>query len=407
MAIAKRLFAGAALQTTLSSSISNADTTIAIVSDTGWPSGTEEFFVVIDPDQANEEKLLVTRSTTTLTAASTAKRGLDGTVAAAHSAGAVIYPCVTATDLDEANGFVSTLTTKGDLLVQGSSDVGRLPVGSNNQMLVADSAQSLGVKWAAPPDLGDLGDVNLSGLSDGDTIQYDSSSGDWLPASSAGSAQVPVGTILETLRDSAPTGYLLCQGQTLTGADVAYPLLWAALGATFKSGSNIVLPDLRGRVNIGAGTGAGLTARTLGATGGTETHTLTTAEMPVHTHTQNAHTHTQNAHTHTQNAHGHLGSTSFLGEHTHNSKDFPLEPSPGTFAAGTNKRGRESGSVNQATSFAGDHSHTVNIVNTTATNQNATATNQNATATNNNAGSGGAHQNMQPFVVVNKMIRVA
>jgi hypothetical protein len=208
MAIARRLFSGAALQTTLSSSISSGDTTIQIVADTGWPSGAEEFFVVIDPDQANEEKVLVTRSTTTLTAASTAKRGVDGTVAAAHSAGAVIYPCVTATDLDEANGFVSTLTTKGDLLVQGSSDVGRLPVGSNNQMLVADSAQSLGVKWVTPPaipDLGDLGDVDLAGLADGDVIRYDSASGDWLPGFAVNAFNTVTATTSTTVTVSTQT----------------------------------------------------------------------------------------------------------------------------------------------------------------------------------------------------------
>ena len=44
------------------------------------------------------------------------------------------------------------------------------------------------------------------------------------------------------------------------------------------------LPDLRGRTSIGKGTGSGLSARTIGATGGEETHTLTTAEIPSHTH---------------------------------------------------------------------------------------------------------------------------
>ena len=42
----------------------------------------------------------------------------------------------------------------------------------------------------------------------------------------------------------------------------------------------------------------------------------------------------------------------------------------------------------------------VNTENATAVNQNATATNQNATATNQNTGGGGAHANVQPYVVV-------
>jgi hypothetical protein len=44
-------------------------------------------------------------------------------------------------------GATSPLTTKGDIYVYGSSDT-RLPVGSNDQILVADSNESLGLKWA-------------------------------------------------------------------------------------------------------------------------------------------------------------------------------------------------------------------------------------------------------------------
>lgn len=44
------------------------------------------------------------------------------------------------------------------------------------------------------------------------------------------------------------------------------------------------LPDLRGRVAVGAGSGEDLTPRELGKTGGEEKHTLTIDEMPKHTH---------------------------------------------------------------------------------------------------------------------------
>ena len=41
-------------------------------------------------------------------------------------------------------------------------------------------------------------------------------------------------------------------------------------------------------------------------TGGAKTVTLTSTEMPSHTHVQDVHTHIQDAHTHVQNAHSHL-----------------------------------------------------------------------------------------------------
>ncbi len=44
-----------------------------------------------------------------------------------------------------------TATTKGDLLVRGASALGRVAVGSNDQMLVADSAEASGVKWTDTP----------------------------------------------------------------------------------------------------------------------------------------------------------------------------------------------------------------------------------------------------------------
>ena len=47
-------------------------------------------------------------------------------------------------------GTVSPLTTKGDLYGYGSGNA-RIPVGTNNYVLVADSGQTLGLKWAAVP----------------------------------------------------------------------------------------------------------------------------------------------------------------------------------------------------------------------------------------------------------------
>lgn len=55
-------------------------------------------------------------------------------------------------------GGGSLLTTKGDVLTYSTSSV-RLPVGTNNQVLTADSAQAAGIKWAAVSPLTTKGDV--------------------------------------------------------------------------------------------------------------------------------------------------------------------------------------------------------------------------------------------------------
>jgi hypothetical protein len=57
---------------------------------------------------------------------------------------------LTTTDQSSFGDAITTLTTKGDLLGRNSTDLARLPVGSDDQVLTADSAQALGIKWATP-----------------------------------------------------------------------------------------------------------------------------------------------------------------------------------------------------------------------------------------------------------------
>ncbi len=98
-----------------------------------------------------------------------------------------------------------------------------------------------------------------------------------------------------------PTGWLFCYGQNVNR--LTYAALFAAIGTTYGAGDGSTtfgLPDLRGRVVAGqddmGGSSAnrltnqsgGLNGDTLGASGGSETHTLTTPEIPAHTHTMGA-----------------------------------------------------------------------------------------------------------------------
>jgi microcystin-dependent protein len=82
----------------------------------------------------------------------------------------------------------------------------------------------------------------------------------------------------------APRGWALCQGQIL--AISQNPALFALIG-TFYGGNGqttFALPDLRGRAVVGAGSGPGLSAYSIGEPGGTETTTLIGAQLPTHNH---------------------------------------------------------------------------------------------------------------------------
>lgn len=182
--------------------------------------------------------------------------------------------------------------------------------------------------------------------------------------------QNPPGTSLNFRGGTVPYGYLLEDGAIVSR--VTYARLFEAIGTTYGAGdgsTTFKLPDSRGRADIGSGTGSSLTARTLGQSGGSETHTLTESEMPSHTHIQNSHNHTQNPHSH-----------AFSWTVVSGGNPNHLET---TMTARANY---DDGSVRKNT---GD----------------TTATNNASTATNQNTGGGSAHNNMQPFLVATKMIK--
>jgi microcystin-dependent protein len=83
----------------------------------------------------------------------------------------------------------------------------------------------------------------------------------------------------------APKHWAFCQGQLLSIAQNT--ALFSILGTTYGGNgqTTFALPDLRGRVPVGAGTGPGLSPIALGEMAGTPTVTLLTSNLPAHTHT--------------------------------------------------------------------------------------------------------------------------
>lgn len=137
--------------------------------------------------------------------------------------------------------------------------------------------------------------AQLMGMLDEDDMASDS---DELPATqqsikayadAIAAFTVPTGTVLPFAGASAdrPSGWLTCNGAAVSRTD--YADLFAVIGTTYGAGDGSTtfnVPDLRGRTVVGQGTGTApdRSFKALGEADGTETHTLTVNEMPAHNH---------------------------------------------------------------------------------------------------------------------------
>jgi len=108
-------------------------------------------------------------------------------------------------------------------------------------------------------------------------------------------ALLPPGIVLPYAGATAPTGWLLSYGQTVSR--VTYSSLFGIIGTTFGAGdgvSTFVLPDLRGNIPAGKDNMGGVAAgrltttyiggTTLGASNGEESHVFDISELPIHHH---------------------------------------------------------------------------------------------------------------------------
>ena len=171
-----------------------------------------------------------------------------------------------ATALVSPNGANLVTTANGALTIAGTvSGTSFTGSGANLTGLTAAQIPSLS---ATKITSGTLADARLSSnipkLDAAQTFTEDQTVVGKVTATSfSGNGTIPVGGIIMWSGTTPPTGWALCTGQTVNGNET---------------------PDLRGRFVLASGNALGLSARTVGQTGGEQAHTLTTAEMPAHSH---------------------------------------------------------------------------------------------------------------------------
>ena len=135
---------------------------------------------------------------------------------------------------------------------------------------------------------------------------------------------VPPGTVVAYAGSTPPSGWLQCDGLAVSRSE--YAELFAAIGTTWGAGNGSTtfnLPDFRGRGPIGAGQGSGLTNRVLGQRSGAETHTLTIAEIPSHSHSVHGTDH-NNTPRHTDYSSGEYGN--YINNHTNTGSTGSNQP---------------------------------------------------------------------------------
>jgi len=296
------------------------------------------------------------------------------------------------------------LTTKGDLLTRDASAVARLGVGSNGQVLAADSGATVGLAWA--------------------------------------NVGVPTGAVSAFAGSTAPTGWLLCSGQAVSRT--TYAALFALIGTTYGVGDGSTtfnLPDLRGRVVAGeddmGGTAAnrltsgvsGITGTTLGAAGGDErlqqhqhANTASFTGSAVNTGNQSA-DHTHSGTTGNNNAnHSHSGTTGTMNSNWSHSHSQVYNGAPSGAALDGTKISYgtvldlawrnvsiSATDTNHTHNFStgtqsANHAHSFSTGGMSASHTHSVTASGTVTVTNVNQGSGTA-QNVQPTIVLNYIIK--
>lgn len=231
-----------------------------------------------------------------------------------------------------ATAFTSVSWTVGDVITEAKLDY----MADNDRAYDSHATQGILLNNDKGVVIKDSGGTNreVLNISSADVLKIGDDDTSTVLSTGVLNAIYPVGTIYTTVVATNPG--------TIFGGT------WVEFGA--------------GRVLVGRSSGE-TEFNTVEKTGGAKTVTLSAAQMPVHTHTQNAHSHT--------------GTT-----------EAGAMSAGGTWGFGTSEN-----NVNGIRAY--------NITNSySSMNHTHGFTTNNATATNQNAGGGASHNNIQPYIVV-------
>jgi microcystin-dependent protein len=217
-------------------------------------------------------------------------------------------------------------------------------------------------------------------------------------------ALCPTGSILPYAGSTSPSGWLVCDGSQVSRTE--YPALFALVGTTYGSGNGSTtfnVPNLIGRVPVGRDAGQ-TEFDVLGETGGAKTVTLTAAQSGLRDHGHSATTtvvttvtiNDGGAHSHGyDNTHDHLVDSTQTAStsHTHTG----TQTNAAGISGGTQVDIDTQNTAGSTISSAGTHAHT----------NTATSTASTGIVASGSANASEAHTNLQPYLVLNYIIKAA
>ena len=242
-------------------------------------------------------------------------------------------------------------------IITGNTQVQTIDTGSNGHVkVITEGGERLRISNG--------GQIGLSGANYGSSGQVLTSQGSGSAAAWTTVIGVPSGIIAvwSGAEGAIPSGWYLCNGSNGT-------------------------PDLRNRFIVGAGSGS---SYSVGNTGGSNTVTLSTSQIPAHSHTTNNHSHNASV---SDPGHGHSVSVSDPG-HSHNTSVTGAKLFPGYGGAHVPYGG--------AGGYPGTHFNMSNAntgisANASNANTSISVSTGNANPSTNNTGGGGSHENRPPY----------